>query len=115
MPAAGERRLEDFDAVRYVDPIWDECLSLSVEHCSHAPRQQEICELAGAVERGASDSGSVRRLVSRRAADEGRWLVDFLAGVRDPHTHQRLVAETIARLRRDAVHRTTVRCPVASR
>src|SRR5262249_9845934 len=52
----------------------------------------------GRLDRGVRDTQELAGLVPERVASEGRWLVDFLAGVDDPVFHNALLVEAVARL-----------------
>jgi hypothetical protein len=78
--------------------VWEEWLALYVDHCRARLSSAEQRELAGALDRGVSNTQQLARLVPEKVAEEGRWLVDFLAGVDDPVVREALVVEAAARL-----------------
>jgi hypothetical protein len=79
--------------------VWEEWLSLYVDHRRARLNSSERRELAGALDRGVSNTQQLARLVPGKVAEGGRWLVDFLAGVDDPVVRGALVVEAVARLK----------------
>jgi hypothetical protein len=85
-----------------VSGVWEEWLSHYIHHCRARLSRAEQAELAAALHRGVRNTQELAKVVREPVASEGRWLVDFLAGVDDPVVHDALVAEAVARLRRPA-------------
>jgi hypothetical protein len=84
------------------EAVWDEWLSLYLDHCRHELTRHQLAELATALQHGVSSTAMLPMMVSEGTASKARWLVDFLVSPEAPELRAVLQREAIKRLRRAA-------------
>jgi hypothetical protein len=100
MPSSNRRLIDGNPA----ETVWHEWLSIYLDHCSRALRPEQLRELSSVLPQAVADPVLVPRLISEGTAAEGRFLIDFLAGVAQPTRRATLITETVSRLQMVAAH-----------
>jgi hypothetical protein len=93
--------------------LWNEWLSLYLEHCRRELDGRELCALADALELGVTryDALVLDALVTERVANVGRPLVDFIANAHDAPSRAALARQAATRLRSAASGRVRPTSP----